>query len=264
MISNVDKHSPAKGLTNDPRFLSSVERGFQVLDALAAASGPMSLTEISRQTGLAIPTLQRLTSTLVNSGYVLKEKTSKRFKPSVKTVDLLHGYLSRNQFASRAWPHLVGLREQIGLDVSLSVPHGNSMIYVHRLPGYPGNFENTLPGRKVPMHLSASGRCILSFNSQEQIEQYLELAEMPLLTPWSSTDKPEIMRQVSLCREQGYAVVKQEASPGIMTLGCPVMQKNEAIAGVSVHIPAAGTDKNNFLSQVLSPALSVAHTLSIN
>ncbi|MGB3316679.1 MAG: IclR family transcriptional regulator [Albidovulum sp.] len=245
----------------DPRFLTSVARGFRVLDALSASTGPMSLTDLARSTGLTVPTLQRLTATLVEAGYLEKEEHSKRYRPTVRTVDLLFSYLSRNQFAKRAWPHLVKLREDLGLDVSLSVPIGNSMIYVHRLPGYAGNFENTLPGKKVPLHLSASGRCILSLRDPEAVAQYLSSIDMTALTPWSLTDPTAVLAELTKCRETGYALVRQEAAPGMMTLACPIMRGAEAIAGVSVHVPVAGMDENAFVSSVLLPTVSVSQAL---
>lgn len=247
---------------SDPRYLSSVERGFRVLDALSLASGPMSLTELSRETKLAVPTLQRLTATLTEAGYVEKEPGTKRYRPTVKTVDLLYSYLSRNQFAKRAWPYLVKLREDLSLDVSLSVPLTNSMIYVHRLPGYRGNFENTLPGKKVPMHLSASGRCVLSLQGTALVETYLASDMITPLTPWSKTDPKILMEEISDCREQGYSIVKQEASPGMMTLACPITRGVDPVAGVSVHAPVAGIDQTDFLEKVLPTVVSVSQALS--
>lgn len=246
----------------DPRFLSSVERGFLVLDALSESTGPMSLTEIAKSTGLAIPTLQRLTATLLKSGYLEKEAISKRYRPTVKTVDLLFSYLSRNQFARRAWPHLVKLREDLGLDVSLSVPAGDSMIYVHRLPGYSGNFENTLPGRKVPIHLSASGRCVLSLRDGAQVEQLVTATIHPPLTPWSKVEPDAILSEISRCRDMGYAIVRQETSAGTITLACPVTKSSEAIAGVSVHAPIAGLDEADFVARALPSLVAVSRALS--
>ena len=246
----------------DPRFLSSVERGFLVLDALSESAGPMSLTEIAKTTRLAVPTLQRLTTTLVQAGYLEKEANSKRYRPTVRTVDLLFSYLSRNQFAKRAWPHLVKLREDLGLDVSLSVPSGASMIYVHRLPGYSGNFENTLPGRKVPIQLSASGRCVLSLRDSQQVERFLNSTELTPLTPWSKADPDAILSELSKCREVGYAIVRQEASAGTITLACPVTKASEAIAGISVHAPIAGLDEVDFVDRVLLSLVSVSRALS--
>ncbi|WP_424987187.1 IclR family transcriptional regulator [Microbulbifer sp. S227A] len=245
----------------DPRYLTSVERGFRVIDALSTSPDPLSLTEISRKTGLAVPTLQRLVSTLVEAGYAEREPNSKRYRLTIKTVDLLFAYLSRNQFAERAWPHLVKLKESLGVGVSLSIPLDRSMIYVHRLPGYAGNFENTLPGKKIPMHLSASGRCILSQRPQPEVEAYLATADLTALTPWSLTDPGQIIDEINLCRARGYALVKQESSPGLMALACPVMRETQVVAGVSAHAPMAGSDENGFVEKTLLPVVSVSRAL---
>lgn len=249
---------------DDARFLTSVERGFRVLEALSDSTGPMSLTELSNATGLAVPTLQRLVGTLVQAGYLEKAVGSKRYQPTVKTVDLLFSYLSRNQFAKRAWPHLVKLREDLGLDVSLSIPSGLSMVYVHRLPGYAGNFENTLPGKKVPIYLSASGRCVLSFQDSDEVRIALLQAPLERLTPWSADDPEAILKAIAACRDAGYTVVKQEASPGTITLACPVTKGSSAIAGISVHAPIAGLDEAEFISKALGPVVSVSRALSVS
>lgn len=247
---------------DDPRFLTSVARGFQVFDALSNGSGPMSLTELAAATGLSVPTVQRLTATLVCAGYLAKDSHSKRYRPTVKTVNLLYSYLSRNQFAKRAWPHLVKLREDVGLDVSLSVRVGDAMIYVHRLPGYAGNFENTLPGKKVPIHLSASGRSLLSLWETQKVQNYLSRLDLCAQTPWSLTDSNAIAAKIADCREKGFAFVKQEASPGLMTLACPVVCGTEAISGVSVHAPVASLSPEDFKNKVLPLVVSVSQALS--
>ncbi|MFN3209063.1 MAG: IclR family transcriptional regulator [Roseovarius sp.] len=246
----------------DPRFLTSVERGLSVLEALSAQYGAMSLTELSRKTDLTVPTLQRLTSTLVDAGYLDKEPSSKRYRLTVKTVDLLFSYLSRNQFAERAWPHLVHLRETLGVSISMSIPLQNSMIYVHRLPAYAGNFENTLPGKKIPLCLSAAGRCVLAQQPRHTVESYLFRIDIPALTPFSLTDPQEILAEIDLCRTRGYALVQQETSPGLMTLACPVMQGKTARAGISAHVPLAGNDEETFVAKVLQPVVSVSQAMS--
>lgn len=261
-VEQTTAFDPRTNSREDPRFLSSVERGLSVLEALSDSSGPMSLTEIARITGLAVPTLQRLTATLVQAGYLEKEADSKRYCQTVKTVDLLFSYLSRNQFAKRAWPHLVKLREDLGLDVSLAVPSGTSMIYVHRLPGYAGNFENTLPGKKIPIHLSASGRCVLSLENVGKVEGFLNSAVLEPLTPWSIVDPEAILSEIAKCREIGYAVVKQEDASGTISLACPVTKTFKAVAGISVHAPVAGLDILDFVSKVLPSVVAVSNALS--
>ena len=158
---------------------------------------------------------------------------------------------------------MVKLREDLGLDVSLSVPTGNAMIYVHRLPGYSGNFENTLPGRKVPIHLSASGRCIMSLQIDKQVRQLINATNLTTVTPWSKTNPEEILEEISKCRELGFSVVKQEASAGTITLACPVTKGAEAIAGVSVHSPIAGQNESEFIATTLQSVVAVSRALSV-
>lgn len=254
--------TPTPDQRDDPRYLSSVERGLSVLEQLSSANGPMSLTELSRATGLAVPTLQRLTTTLTQAGYLIKEPRTKRYQASVKTVDVLYSYLSRNKFAMAAWPHLVRLREELKLDVSLSVPHGKSMIYVHRLPGYPGNFENTLPGKRIPMHLSASGRCYLAEKSDQDVLSFLEAADLNPLTAKSLVDPNKILTAIQECRTNGYCFVEQETSPGLATIACPVSSRGETIAGISVHAPIATTTSQQLKEKTLPVLVPVAFAMS--
>jgi IclR family transcriptional regulator, pca regulon regulatory protein len=248
----------ANATREDPRYLSSVERGFRVMEELASASGSLTLTELSRTTGLTVPTLQRLTATLMEAGYLEKETETKRYYPTVRTVDLLYSYLSRNEFAKAAWPHLVRLRETLKLDVSLSVPLGGSMIYVHRLPGYRGNFENTLPGKRLPMHLSASGRCYLASKNDEEIKDLLEAADLSKITTKSICEADAIFSAIIASRRNGYCLVDQETSMGLVTLACPVTRGKETVAGVSVHSPIAATPTDAFIDRVLPSLVSVA------
>ncbi len=248
----------------DTRFLSSAERGFQVLEVLSSASGPLSLTELSKGSGLTIPTLQRLTATLIQSGYLEKDTPTKRYRLTVKTVDLLYGFLSRNEFAKLAWPHLVRLREALELDVSLSVPMGRAMIYVHRLPGHWENFENTLPGRQLPMHLSASGRCYLASHSDAEVKEYLASAPLEKLTPWSLIDPDRIVAEIVVAREKGYSLVEQETSAGLITLACPVLHGTKIIAGLSVHAYAASMPAETLLERALSAGVSTAQAMRLD
>lgn len=249
--------------TDDPRFLSSVERGLNVLEALSSAPGPRSLTELSRSTGLAVPTLQRLTSALIEAGYLEKDAATKRYRQTVKTIDLLYGYLSRNVFAKASWPRLVRLREVLKMDVSLSVPRGRSMIYVHRLPGHWGSFENTLPGRQLPIHLSASGRCFLASKSDMEIQALLDDTDLVSLTHKSLVDADMILEEIQKAREKGYCMVDQETSPGLATLACPVLNGAQTIAGISVHSPIAVTPPDVLIEQALPTLVSVANAMRV-
>ncbi|HET9561812.1 MAG TPA: helix-turn-helix domain-containing protein, partial [Propionibacteriaceae bacterium] len=56
----------------------SVDRVFQLLEHLADEGGSRSLSELTRLTGLPMPTIHRLLRSLINDGYV-RQESSKRY-----------------------------------------------------------------------------------------------------------------------------------------------------------------------------------------
>ncbi len=241
---------------NDPRFLSSVARGMSMIECLADAVGPRSLTELAQDTGLPIPTLQRLTTTLVDAGYVEKSPKSKRYRLTVQTLDLLYYFLSRDAFAKSAWPHMVRLRESVQHNVSLSLPLDQTMIFLHRLPGHRGSYESTLPGRRSPMHAAASGHCALAAKTNRQIETYLDETRN---TSGTSLDQEALYALVQTCRRRGYGLVAENAPLGFISLACPVLHDGRFVASVSVHAPRTVTTAESLIKTAL-PAVSIAAT----
>ena len=59
------------------RPLGSVERAVALLEALAAADGPLGTNEIARQTGINASTVSRALGTLLDAGLVEREQHGK-------------------------------------------------------------------------------------------------------------------------------------------------------------------------------------------
>src|SRR5690242_14373891 len=59
--------------------VQSVERTFDVLEALAAARQPVSISELSQKLGLHISTVHRLLGTLIERGYARQDESGGRY-----------------------------------------------------------------------------------------------------------------------------------------------------------------------------------------
>src|SRR3546814_18850039 len=82
---------------------------------VAARMAPISLTEIAAATGFGKSASQRLTHTLTALGYLEKNPETRRYRMTVRALDLAHGLLITDQIG-RAW-----CRERVCQDVSDSV-----------------------------------------------------------------------------------------------------------------------------------------------
>lgn len=70
-------------------MIQSIDRAFDVLEALALADDDLSVSELSEQLDLPIATVHRLLASLAARGYVTQEPTTRRYGPGPRLLKLL-------------------------------------------------------------------------------------------------------------------------------------------------------------------------------
>src|SRR3712207_3370025 len=89
--------------TRPAERVQSVDRVFHLLEHLADGGGARSLSELTRLTGLPMPTIHRLLRSLVNEGYV-RQESSRRYALGPRMIRL--GESASRMLGSWALPHL--------------------------------------------------------------------------------------------------------------------------------------------------------------
>ena len=85
-------------------FNNSLQRGLQILEAFENGHQTLGLTELVEMTGIEKSAVQRLTSTLVAMGMLLKDARTRRYMPAPGLVRLGSVYLRGNPLIERATP----------------------------------------------------------------------------------------------------------------------------------------------------------------
>ena len=246
---------------NDPRYLTSVERTLSILETLSSYRSSLSLTELSNIVDIPLPSLQRMTKILEKNGYLTRDTRTKKYSPAIKAIDLMYNYLASNDFAKKARPHLVNLKQVTGCGVSLSIPSSVFMIYIHRLPNYKGDFENTLPGKRIPMHLSASGRCLLSSLSEQEVSNYMDNTEFQMITNHTIVDPPQLLLTLENIKLTGYSIVKEEVVRGLTSVSVPIYNKTKVVAGISIQLQSTAWTNEKIFQELVPRLHEVSNAL---
>ncbi|MFE9121011.1 IclR family transcriptional regulator C-terminal domain-containing protein [Streptomyces sp. NPDC007172] len=105
-------------------------RGVAVLRALSDADGRLSLGELVRATGLARSTVDRVAATLARMGYVRLDGPAVTLAP--RLMELANAYLGALRLPALLGPGAVRLAEELDESVSLAVPDGDGIRFVHQ------------------------------------------------------------------------------------------------------------------------------------
>jgi IclR family transcriptional regulator, acetate operon repressor len=215
--------------------VQSVGRAFLLLELLTDAGGSLGLTQLSEASGLPLPTIHRLMSTLTASGYVRRE-TSRRYSLGPRLVRI--GEAASRAFGEWAMPSLRRLVELTGETANLAMLDGDAVVYVGQAPSPHAMRMFTEPGRRVLPHCTGVGKALLSQLPDAEARAILGRTGMASQTAKTITDPDVLVAQLAGIRAQGYALDDNEQEVGVRCVAVPVTAAPGRVA-ISVSGPQA-------------------------
>lgn len=108
----------------------TVSRGLMVLRAFRSDRAPVSNAELVRRTGLSKATVSRLTSTLVQLGFLRQALVGRQFELGAGALAMGHALVATSELVRAAEPLMQDLADRTGMSVALAMPDDLDMLYV--------------------------------------------------------------------------------------------------------------------------------------
>jgi IclR family acetate operon transcriptional repressor len=206
---------------DDRERLRSTDRALDLLEVLGmAAARGMSLTTAAQMSGMPKSTAVRYLGTLEARGFVRRDRETGVYRLGFE-LPIEAASVAR---LTRAAPEVLGrLREEFRETVTIGVLDGDRVAYVEVAEGPEEiRFSATITDRNH-LHSTAGGKAILSTMPERVARRILTYAGMPRLTPHTVTDPDELLAELAVVRERGYAVSDEENALGGRSVGVPVL-----------------------------------------
>lgn len=218
--------------------VQSVERVFEILEAIADAGGQASLSDLASSLGLPLPTIHRLLKTCVGLGYV-RQLPSRRYGLGAKLIPL--GEVAGRQLGSSAQSQLRQLVETLGETANVSMLDGDRVVYVAQQPSPHAMRMFTEVGRRVHLHDTGAGKAILATLPDSRVAQLVGAADLPTPTGRSHSTLESLLADLIEIRRRGYSVDDEEQELGVRCVAVAVPDSPAPMA-VSVSGPTQRVD----------------------
>lgn len=213
----------------------TVVKAFRMLELLAQADGPMSVTRLAEQTGLQKSNVHRLLTTLCHLGYARKDEAA-LYEPSLRLWEMGQRVYSRLGIASAARPLLRKLMEQTGESAHLAIFDRVDIVYIDRVETPNPVRAYTLIGGRAPAYCTASGKALLAWQPAETVRAVAGVIQRQTAETISSL--AALTKELAGVRTLGYAINAGEFRDNVAGLAAPVRLGNgEAIAAVGISGP---------------------------
>lgn len=215
---------------------TSLQRGFAIIRALAAADGGARLTDIASATGIAQPTTHRILRTLISEGVVEQDERAKAYRLSVEFFALAARAGHRGNLRDLCRPLLLRLSASLGDTVFLLVRSGYDAMCLDRSEGpFPIRSFTGDIGGKVALGVGQGGLVILSFLPEPEREEIIRF-NLPRLLDLGYLDEIYLRTEIDRTRELGYAASRGVGLlPGMAGVAVPILdQQGRAVAALSI------------------------------
>lgn len=221
---------------------SVIKRCFEILGAFKTKE-LMSLSELTRATGLPRSTVFRLATDLVEIGAL--ERFDRKYHLGLKLFELgIRHFPVRLRNA--VLPYLEDLQRITGADVFAAALDGDDVVYVEHIPKRGEPERKIRLGARLPAHSTAAGKVLLAHAGEEPGPDRRSDGRHPL------TGSAPLRAEFEEIRRRGYAVVWDEGEPGRFGAAVPVRNADGRILGaLSVSGPTATVNPDVVLPAML-------------
>jgi DNA-binding IclR family transcriptional regulator len=218
----------------------TVARVMAVFRAVVEAPGDVSVAELTAQLGLPRPTVHRLLDLLAKEDMLEPDSVTRRWRPTAECQRLGALLTNRRDLVKLARPVLAEVVDQAEEACLLGIylPRRREMIYAaeHTSPN-PLSYRIEL-NSPVPVIWGASGRSILAFLPEEEIETILAERAPSRVTGEKPPTAPVMRRELAEIRSRGFATSRGQKIPGSRGISAPILGADGVAAGsLTLTIP---------------------------
>ena len=219
--------------------LRSVSRALDVLETLGGSDNEgLTVAEIATAIGVSKSTAFELLQTLLARHYVTDVRLggSRRYRLGFALVHLGDRAAADVGISQLAMPVLRELTDTTGLTSRLAVLDDNGYAVAISRVEAPGivRIASALGQRELP-HCSALGKSLLALLPPARVVKLLAHTGMPRRTEYTRLTPAELMKDLILVAERGYAFDDEEDNLGVVCVGAAITNRDgEGVAAISV------------------------------
>ncbi|MFG5411238.1 MAG: IclR family transcriptional regulator C-terminal domain-containing protein [Piscinibacter sp.] len=244
----------------DKNFVTSLDKGLQVLSCFGRQHARLTVSEAARLTGSTPASARRSLLTLQALGYL--DSDGKRFWMLPKALLIAHAYLASRATPALAQPLLDALSERTGESASLGKLLDDDAIIIARSTARRSLSIGLGIGSRLPAYCSAIGRVLLASLPPGEAERRVRAMPRQPLTPRTVYEVRPVLELIARCREQGFAGSDGELELGVRSMAVPVHDRSGSLVGaMSIAVRAERMSFAEFREAFLAALRKAGTTL---
>lgn len=219
--------------------LGSVSKALDVLEVFSYEQPEMALGEIAAKLQMGKSTVHKVLQTLLVRGFVAQDASTRRYRLGLRNWHLGNLAIGSIDLRAVAAPYLKHLAALTGEQLTLWVIENGWAVCVDRVESRHSVRNYTRMGTVERPEDFASGRCLLAFSAQSEIESAIERVSRKC----GSSAAGALGSRLDEIRGRGYETNPGDIWEEIRAIAAPLFDHSKLAGSVSVSGPKGRFDE---------------------
>jgi DNA-binding IclR family transcriptional regulator len=231
--------SPKPSASENESQVPALDRALSILELLARHPDGMRMREIAEQLELPANSVFRITATLEERGYLLREGEDMRYRLSRKLLSLGYAAIGEDKLIEHSLDVMQQLRDESQETVLVGVRADTQGIVLEQVAAVQPVKFLVDPGTHFPLHTSAPGKVFVAFLPEVEREGVLRRMKFTLFNERTLDTRTKFEAELESVRELGYGLDRAEQIEGLHCVAAPIFNhRGYPIAAIWVTGPS--------------------------
>lgn len=219
-----------------------------ILEAFNLDDYGLSLTELSRRTGISKASVYRLAQELLDWGML--ERNGLDYRLGMRAFELGARAPRFRVLRDAVRPFMESLHQSTRETVHLGVLDGLDVLYLEKIASTQQAARPSRIAGRLPLYATATGKVILAHSHSSLFTEVM--ARGPVRISKSTIVVPALLHeQLRMVRARGYATESEEITAGYCSVAVPLFDEcGVLLAALSVTAPTFRADTPRFLTEL--------------
>lgn len=219
-------------------YIESIKRAIQVLNSFKLKEKELGVTELSKRLNLHKSTIHRILITLEDEAFIVKNQITQKYYLGIKLFELGHIVQNQMEIRTHALPTMKELAQKTEESVDLNIISDGRRVSIEKIESSQDIRHIIQLGKSLPLYCGGSGKVLLAFLPEEEIDKFITQEKLVKLGPNTITDPKKLKEHLNEIKRKGYAISFEERTLGSASIGAPIFDySGKVVASLSVSGP---------------------------
>lgn len=240
-----------------------LQRGLRVLEMIATARRPMTVTEVASELCLTRSSAFRLLYTLRDMGFLEAVPHSKAFRLGARVLNIGFAFLASMDIIEIARPELERLRDRTNVTAHLTIRDGRELLYLCCVQTRSGFLSTFNVGARLPTYAVPMGWLLLRDLPKAELASLMKDVAFEPMTRHTPRSLKALMGRITEAAATGYVVSRGMVEAGGSSISAAILDSaGKVAAAIDIAGPDSGFEEGALTSGYLPEVLDSAARIS--